>query len=285
MKTTTYSPKPALSNPSEFFRDGGNDLKNAWELSIALARRDLSALYRQSALGYVWAFLPILATTGVFLFLRSGGAFQTSDAGMPYPVYLLVGSLLWQVFTDAVNGPLKVVSNSKNMIVKINFPREALIVAGMLITFFNLGIRSIILIPALIFFHYKGIYTFDPSTIHLFPFGVLALILLGYMIGLLLTPIGMLYKDVSMALTMILGFWMFISPVVVTIPEFGFLSSIMQWNPASCYIDVTRAWLLGASPTLLTQFLIYTPISLIFIFLGWILYRVALPHVIARLGM
>ena len=82
------------------------DIRRSWELSVALAQRDISAMYRQSILGYAWAFLPVLATTGIFLILRSGGAFETGEAKIPYPVYLLTGSILWQVFADAVNGPL-----------------------------------------------------------------------------------------------------------------------------------------------------------------------------------
>lgn len=285
LHTRIYSPEPALKRPSEFFRAMWADICGSRELAVALARRDLNALYRQSMLGYVWAFLPVLGTTGVFLFLRSGGAFTTLESGIAYPVYILLGTILWQVFADAVNGPLKVVTSSRAMIVKINFPREALILAGMLITGFNFFVRLIILVPALLFFAWKGQYVFVAESLYLFPLGVLSIVLLGYMIGLLLTPIGMLYKDVSMGVQMILMFWMFLTPVVLTSPAEGLAATMMQWNPASSVLDTTRAWLIGAEPALLFQFSIFVPLSLLFFGIGWVLYRVALPHVIARLGM
>jgi lipopolysaccharide transport system permease protein len=285
LQIRVYSPEPALKHPGVFFRDMFKDIAASGELAMALARRDISALYRQSILGYVWAFLPILGTTGVFLFLRSGGAFQTGTTGIAYPVYVLVGTILWQLFVDAVNAPLKMVTSSRAMLVKINFPREALILAGMLMTGFNFLIRLIILIPALGFFAWKEMYVFSLPSLWLFPIGVLSIVILGYTIGILLTPIGMLYKDISMAIGMIMMFWMFVSPVVMTIPESGLVSKVMRWNPISPILDTTRAWLVGVDPLLIGHYAVVMVLSAVFLVIGWILYRVALPHVIARLGM
>lgn len=280
-----YSPEPALKHPRQFFGDMFRDILSSWELSIALAKRDISAQYRQSMLGYVWAFLPVLGTTFVFLFLRSGGAFETGDSGIAYPVYVFIGTILWQLFIDAVNGPLKMVGSSRAMIVKINFPREALILAGMLMTLFNFAVRLVLLIPGLIFFASQGAYSFALSSVWLFPLGVLSIIILGYSIGVILTPVGMLYKDIQMGLTMIFTFWMFISPVVVSIPESGIVSKVMRWNPVSPMLDTTRAWLVGVEPLLFDHFLIIMGLTSILLLFGWILFRIALPHVIARLGM
>lgn len=285
LPTRIYSPEPALKHPRQFFADMFRDIAASGELAMALAKRDISAHYRQSMLGYIWAFLPILGTTGVFLFLRSGGAFETGPGTVAYPVYVFVGTLLWQLFVDAVNGPLKMVSSSRAMLVKINFPREALILAGMLMTGFNFLVRLIILVPALAFFAWKGLYTFYLPSLWLFPIGVLSIVLLGYTLGILLTPIGMLYKDIQMALTMVMMFWMFVSPVVVTIPESGMVSNVMRWNPVSPMLDTTRAWLVGVEPLLFGNYLAILGLSTVFLLIGWILYRVALPHVIARLGM
>lgn len=285
METRVYSPEPALKNPGRFFRDMWKDLLASRELAIRLAQRDISAMYRQSMLGYVWAFLPVLGTTGVFLFLKSGAGFSTSESEIPYPVYVLVGTILWQVFVDAVNGPLKVVTASRAMLVKINFPRESLILAGMLITGFNFVVRLMILIPALVWFAIKGQYVFDPMSLLLFPAGVAALVLLGYCIGVLLTPLGMLYKDVSMGVQMIMMFWMFLSPVVVVIPESGMVAEAMKWNLATPTLDAARAWLVGADPMFPMHFAAVVFGALVFLGIGWVVYRISLPHVIARLGM
>lgn len=280
-----YSPEPALRDLKALLGHMLRDLSLSRELAVAIARRDLSALYRQSFLGYFWAFLPVLATTGVFLFLRSGGAFSEWDHPITYPVYLLIGSILWQVLTDAIQGPLKVVTASRAMLTKINFPREALILAGMLTTLFNFFVRMIILIPALIYFGSKGQFVFDLSSLYAFPLGVIGIILLGYSIGILLTPVGMLYKDVSMGIGILLSFIMFLSPVVISLPEQGMLRDIMLLNPATYVIDCTRGWLVGVPSDFTAGFSLVALVSLAFLGIGWLFYRISLPHVIARLGM
>jgi lipopolysaccharide transport system permease protein len=264
-----------------------SDIRASGELSMALARRDFSAKYRQSLLGYVWAFLPVLGTTFTFLFLRSGNAFQTGDnPQIAYPVYVFIGTALWQVFIDAVNGPLRMVTSSRAMLVKINFPREALIMAGMLMTLLNFAIRLMLIVPGLIFFASRGMYSFDPHSLYLFPLGIIALIQVGYSIGLILTPIGLLYRDIQMAMGMIMTFWMFLTPVVLTLENAkGIVLTVMQWNPVSSVLDTARAWLLGVEPLLLPQMLIMLPFAAVLLCVGWILFRIALPHVIARLGM
>lgn len=280
-----YSPESSLKKPGLLVRDLYDDICSSWELAVALARRDISAMYRQSFLGYIWAFLPVLGTTGVFLFLRSGGAFSTGESNVPYPVYILVGSVLWQVFVDAVNGPLKMINSSRMMLMKINFPRESLVVAAMLMTLFNFVVRLIILIPALIYFSFKNQFDFEITSLVAFPVGVAGLIVLGYSIGMIITPVGMLYKDVQMGVGVLLGFWMFLSPVVMQFQDAkGILREFMMWNPASTMIDTTRAWLAGVEPQF-TGFWIVLGLASALLTVGWILYRIALPHVIARMGM
>ena len=243
-------------------------------------------MYRQSVLGYVWAFLPVLAVTGVFLFLHAGGTISTTDETIPYPVYLLVGSILWQVFVDAVQGPLKVISASRAMLVKINFPRESLIIAAVLITLFNFIVRLAILVPALVFFATRGQYVFSPSSLLLFPVGVFGVVLLGYTIGILLTPIGILYKDIQLGVGIVLQFWMFLSPVVFMLSDKkDAVRTAALANPASHVIDTARSWLVGIPAELAQGFWIVTAAAFCFLLLGWLLYRISLPHVIARLGM
>jgi len=282
-----YSPEPALKNPGHFFREMFSDIMASRELSFALARRDFSAKYRQSLLGYVWAFLPVLGATFTFLFLRSGGAFQTGEnEAIPYPVYVFIGTALWQVFVDAVNSPLRMVTASRAMLVKINFPRESLIMAGMLMTLLNFLIRLLLIVPGLFFFAHQGMYSFDWHSLFLFPLGVMGIILVGYAIGLALTPVGLLYRDIQMAMGMIMTFWMFLTPVVLMYPqEQNIQAGVMRWNPVSSVLDTSRAWLLGVEPLLWNQFLWMVPAAFVLLCMGWVMFRIALPHVIARLGM
>jgi len=285
VQTRIYSPEPALKRPGEFFRDMWSDIRSSRGLAYQLAKRDFKAMYRQSALGYFWAFFPPLVTTALFLILRSGGSFSTDQDTMPYLPFILIGTLLWQIFADALQGPLKVVTASKGMLVKINFPREAVLLAGVGMSIINFVIRLLILIPALIYFYFRYPEMSAGWGLLLFPFGVLALILVGYTFGVLLVPLGMLFKDIGMALLMVVMFWMFVTPVVFPLAREGSIAVLQLLNPVTPVLVTTRELVLGLPLTMPLHCLIVILGFAALLCLGWILFRVALPHVIARLGM
>ena len=73
-------------------------------------------------------YLP-LANAAVWLFLNGSGIVTPGDTGLPYPVYVFAGTMLWSVFMDAANAPLQQTTAAKPMLAKINFPCEALILS------------------------------------------------------------------------------------------------------------------------------------------------------------
>lgn len=280
-----YSPEPAMKRPGLFFREMFEDIRKCSGLAYQLAIRDFKALYRQSVLGYFWAFLPPLVTTALFLFLRSGRAFSTEQDTIPYLPFVMIGTLMWQIFADAILGPLKVVSASRALIIKINFPQEALILAGVGMTVINFIIRLIILVPAMIYFYFRYPEMNPNLALLAFPLAVLGLMLVGYSIGVLLTPLGMLFKDVNQALTIVITFWMFITPVVFPLAEGGKLAMVQRLNPVTPVLITARELALGLPLTLLPLTLFVCTIFLALLIFGWIIYRIALPHIISRLGM
>src|SRR5258705_4599679 len=106
------------------------DLAASRELAWRLLVRNISSRYRHTMLGYLWAFLPPVLNTLVFVFLQKAGYFTVGQTGVPYALFLLAGLILWQAFSDAINAPLKMVQQSYSVLTKVNFPRESLIIAG-----------------------------------------------------------------------------------------------------------------------------------------------------------
>ena len=140
LKETVYSPDSELRNPGRLVHSMMSDLLASRELAWRLFVRNISAQYRQSLLGYFWAFIPPLFTTLIWVFLNSQNILDIGDTGMPYPLFVLTGTVLWQTFADALDSPLKLVSKSKAMLAKINFPREALILTRSGMVLFNFAI-------------------------------------------------------------------------------------------------------------------------------------------------
>jgi lipopolysaccharide transport system permease protein len=247
----------------------------AWRLFV----RDFSARYRQSFLGYLWAFLPPVVGTFTFVLLNRSGILNVGTLPLPYPAYVMIGTLLWQVFADAINSPIKAVTAAKTMLAKINFPREAILISGMLEVLFNFIIRLVLLV---VIFIYYGIV--PPMTAPLALIGVFAIFCLGFMIGILLTPIGLLYTDIGQALSMVLSFWMLFTPVVYTPPTTGILAQLTLINPVSPLIVTTREWLAIGAATNLFPALVVFLVTIVLLFAGWLLYRLAMPIIVERMG-
>jgi lipopolysaccharide transport system permease protein len=279
LKVTIYTPGSQLNNPERLFKEMLGDLIASRGLAWRLIMRNFSAQYRQTALGYVWAFLPPVVASLAFLFLGKSGILNVGDTELPMAAYMLISTTLWQLFADAVNAPLRLCSASKAMLTKINFPREALILAGMGEALLTFGIRLILVAGVMVWFRIP----FHP-TILLFPLGVLSLLALGTSVGILLTPIGILYEDVSKSLPLFLTFWMMLTPVVYAPASVGLRARLQDINPATPLLVVTRDWLTTGETPSVAAFLIVVAATLGCLVAGWILYRVAMPHLIARLG-
>lgn len=268
-----------MRSPGKLFKSMIHDLKESRELAWRLFVRDTSARYRQSVLGILWAFLPPLLSSLVFIILQSRSVLNLGKTDIPYPLFVLIGTVLWQVFTDSVNAPLKSVQSAKAMLAKINFPREALIVSAFYDVLFSLAIKSVILAAVLIYFK----VTVSAGMLLALP-AILMLILLGMTIGLLLTPIGMLYTDVGSALTVFIQFWFFVTPVVYPPPTSFPFSLIVNLNPVSPLLVGARDLLTLGTMKNGDLFFLVAGITIVGLFFSWVLYRLALPIIIERMS-
>lgn len=276
---TVYTPASPLRDPRALVREMVRDLRGSRELAWRLFVRDTRAMYRQSALGYLWAFAPPLVTTATFVFLDSQQIINVGKTAVPYPAFVMIGTLLWQSFTDALNSPLKSVLGARAMLTKINFPREALILAGLADVMFNCLIRAFLFVPV---FVYYGLSV--PATLPLAVLGVGALILIGLAIGLLITPLGLLYGDVGRAVSLASGFWMLLTPVVYPIPSSGFAAALARWNPVSPVLQTTRDWITGQPAAYTGECALVVALATVLLLFSWVLYRLGMPILIERMG-
>jgi lipopolysaccharide transport system permease protein len=165
-------------------------------------------------------------------------------------------------------------------LVKINFPREAIFISGLYEMMFNVFIS---LIVGFLFILLFGIFP-DWHLIFFIP-AILLLILFGTGLGLLILPIGVLFKDVQYGMPSILQFLMYLSPVVYAQPFFGGLTSFLQYNPVSPLINWARASITGGEYVPPAQvILIISGIILFCLIFGLILQRIAMKIMIERMG-
>jgi lipopolysaccharide transport system permease protein len=276
---TVYSPIPSSFNLSKLVKSMWNDLRLSWDLAYILAKRDIKSQYRQSLLGYFWAFFTPIFNASLWLFLQSSGIVKMDDTGMPYAAYVLSGTILWQIFTDSVTTPLNQMVQFRDMLAKLNFPREAVLLNGLFKVGFNSIIKLLVLIPAMLVL---GVFP-DWHAI-LFPLSIISLIITGLAIGLILAPIGSLYTDVSRFISPVLQLAMYISPVLFAIPPDGLISELFQFNFVTPLIATSRAWLSGQASDWIIYFIIVNCAALLLLFIGWVIFRLTMPILVERMS-
>jgi len=279
LQITIYTPDSSLANPRKMLADMFRDIVRGKDLAWRLAVRDISAQYRQTYLGFLWAFLLPLANTATWVFLSKSGIIAVGETALPYPVYVLTGTMLWAILLDAMLMPLGQTAAARAMLTRLNFPREAILMSGLYQTLFNASIKVVLMIGALLL---AGIH--PGWHLLLFPLGLLSLILVGSAIGVLLTPLGMLYGDVGRAIPLAMQFLMYLTPVVYPLPKEGVAASLIMINPMTPIILTTRDWLTGFTPQFPIYFAAVTIAACLLLLVGMIIYRLAMPIIIERMS-
>jgi len=278
LKTTVYQ-KVNNNKIGKLLRDSLNDMFTSRFLAKQLAIRDIKAQYRQSYLGIIWAFITPLSTALVWIILSKSGTVTVSDTGVPYPVFVFSGTLLWSILVESINAPMANTNGAKGILSKINFPKEALILSGVYKLLSNSFIKIILLLIFLIVygvgFHFS---------ILLFPLAFLGIIFFGTTIGLFITPLGMLYNDIGKIISMGLGFLMYATPVVYAIPKTGLLKTLMEINPLTPLFLTTRNLLFGQDLDYLIYYFGLFAVCIPLFFLGLVFYRISIPIIVERMS-
>lgn len=247
----------------------------AWRFFL----KDTRADHRQSALGYVWLLIPPLINALTWIFLNNQRIITIHTGGVPYPVFVLTGTILWNAFNTSIVGTLGVISGARAFIGKVNFPQESLLYAAFLKSVVDAAIAAVILLPVIVIFHLEW-----RAAMLLFPLALLACILLGAALGLFALPVAALYSDVSRGIHLLLRFGFFLTPVIFPLPSRGASRQFMLANPVTAVIVTGRGWLTGSGEALPGAFALVLAISLFFCSVGLVFYKVILPHLVERMS-
>ena len=279
MKERVYTPNSQVRSPLEMVRGMVGDLVESRHLAWRLFVRNIKSQYRQTLLGYFWLLAPPIFTTAIWVFLNKSKILNIGETSVPYPVYVLTGNILWQSFVQSLTRPMNQILGNKAVISKINLPKEAFVISSLGGVVFQLFVRLLILVPVFLWF---GI-GFSLSLL-LAPLGIVCVMAFGTSVGLMLLPINSLFTDVKKGIPMAMRAWFFLTPIIYPKPTEGIAGILAEWNPASPLLLTTRDWLTGQQPGSLTPFLIVVAITIVLLAVGWILMRVAMPHLIERMN-
>jgi len=272
-----HTPESLLRRPRYLLWTMGRDLLASRELAWRLMVRDISAQYRQAFLGVLWAFIPPVAMAVGFTLAKDANVFTVGETDIPYPAFVMFNTALWQTFVDAVTGPVQAVVLAKPMLARVNFPREALVLAKLGEVGFNFGIKLILIVGLFLYFQVPVSWT-----VLLTPVALIHLVLLGTLFGVLLAPLGVLYQDVTKGLNMFMGFWLFLTPVIYPVPTAGAFGVLVALNPVTPLLSTVRELATTGVVTDPVSFWVVSGLTLVGLLLTWTGFRIAMPYVVER---
>lgn len=278
--TSEFSPESQARHPIKLVRSILRDFWQGRGLAGRLFIRNLFGSYRQSFLGFLWILVPTLAQAASWSFLVSQDIVKSeSIPGGSFLAFISLGSVLWQAFFDAIQAPLRTVQANQGLITKLQFPRESLVLVAIGEVCFDFLVRMTL---ALIICAIVGL-SWSPLTL-LVPIFAIGLILVGTSLGLMLTPVGILYQDVGRTLTVLSPFWMIMTPVVYVAPKTAGYELWTWLNPPAALLSVCRDLLAAGATDLWTPAWVWLAASLPLMLIGLIWYRLGFRIFIERMA-
>ncbi len=233
---------------------------NQW-LIYQLFKRDFFATYKQSFMGVFWALIIPLVSVATFVVLNRSGLFTIGKIDVPYPIYAILGLSFWQLFSTGLVTSSNSLVKAGSMITQINFSKKSLVIASAGQSLVSFVIQ--ILLAVILF----AIYRAAPSPlILLLPILVIPIVLLTIGLGLILSLLNGVMRDIGNVISLLLTFLMFLTPVLYAKPETGILMYVTIFNPLYYLVSVPRDLVLNGAIYEPSGFLISSTISfLIFI--------------------
>lgn len=206
-----------------------------------LSKTDFKLRYQGSILGYLWAIIrPFLMFGTMYLvfakFLRFG------DETPHYPVYLLVGTVLWNFFIECTNQGIQSLLIRSDLMRKIAFPKWIIVLSATTTALINLGINFVVII---LFSFFSGI---APNLGWLLvPFLILELYLLSLGLALLLGSVNIKYRDVQSIWEVLVQALFYAVPIIYPIQMVAtysnFTAHLLMLNPIAQVIQDVRSLL------------------------------------------
>jgi lipopolysaccharide transport system permease protein len=249
---------------------GLSELWQHRELLFFFTWRDVKVKYKQTILGFSWAVLQPLFMALIFtLFL---GDVISSKTGMsvPYPVFVLSGIVIWNVFSSGLSNAANSMVNNSNIIKKIYFPRLIIPMSAIFGALFDFIMAFVVLIP---FLYYYNCF-FQLYALFLIPLSILLTVISSFGLGAFLAALNIKYRDFKYIVPFLIQAMLFLTPVIY--PRNITNNIIIQWivklNPMTAAIELFRASLSNTF-VLPTDFWWSILVALILLVMGLIYFR------------
>jgi homopolymeric O-antigen transport system permease protein len=231
---TVYEP-PALARINPVTALGR--LRQFSDLFITLCLHRINVRYKQSHLGIVWAVLQPLAMMLVFTLMFTFIRVAPSDR-VPFPLFAYSALIPWTMFSSGLMAASMALTSHASLLTKVSFPREILPLSYIVAALVDFALASLVLVALMAWFGVAIGPTFAWA-------GIAVVVLLAWLTGLslLLAALQVRYRDVGLAMPVLMQVWLFASPVLYS------LSSVKRALPAPLYALYTLNPIAGVVDT------------------------------------
>lgn len=223
-----------------------NIKKYAYLLKV-LIDRDIRNQYAGSFLGALWTVLNPLLNMIVMAIVFIN-IFGNNSISLDYPVYVLAGNIIFNMFRSGSEGALTSVVDQRDLLSKTKVPlyiipmsRVGSSIVTFLFSYIALIIVMLIRIPAGVSFHWSML-----MVLVLLP----ALILFTLGFAFFLSSFFVSFRDIKHFYSVILTLWMYLTPLFYSLDALNLPSSLMtilQINPMYNFVLYFRETLMGIS--------------------------------------
>ena len=224
------------------------ELPGRSELIVSLARRELAARYKGSALGIVWALVTPIVMIAIFTFIFAeifGARFGVSSSPWDYALYLFCGLLPWTMFQETVQQSATVIVTHSNLVKRVVFPLETLPLALTLTSLTHQLFGTVALLVAVVVIRQGVQVSLLWLPILLIPQAVFTLGAAWFIAAL-----GVFLRDTAQGVALVLMAWMFLTPIIYpesSVPER--YRPFININPFTALVRCYRRILLeGVAP-------------------------------------
>lgn len=209
-----------------------------WILLKEFVKTDFKMRYQGSVIGYVWSVLKPLMLFAVMYtvfiyFLRFGSDIPN------FSISLLIGTVLWGFFTETTSLGMTAIVHRGDLLRKLNFPKEIIILAVSVNAWINLCINLVIV------FIFALINQVQISGMVLFlPLLLIELYILALGVAFLLSTTYVYFRDISPIWEVVLQIGMYMTPIIypisMVLSRSEWIASILMMSPISQIIQDIR---------------------------------------------
>lgn len=211
-----------------------------------LVRTDFKLRYQGSVLGYAWSLLrPLLIFVILYLVFVK---FLQLGKGVPhYPIYLLLGIVIWNFFNEMTIQSTTSVVGRGDLIRKIRIPRWMIIFSTSMSALINLAL-NLVVVAVFMIVNQVGVL----DTLPLALLAILEAYLFALGISLFLSALFVKFRDVSYIWEVILQAGFYLTPILYPLSKITNVTQqkLIMLNPmAQAIQDARYAAITHTAPT------------------------------------